>query len=78
MIRAEIEANNAKVTQLADEQGWKGCSKRWRWRRSVAAMLTSMEADASHPAIEKMQKLVSDVAKRTIDKLPTRQWPRQQ
>lgn len=23
MIRAEIEANNAKVTQLANEQGWK-------------------------------------------------------
>ena len=23
MIRAEIEANNAKVKQLADEQGWK-------------------------------------------------------
>jgi hypothetical protein len=23
MIRAEIEANNAKVTQLASEQGWK-------------------------------------------------------
>jgi hypothetical protein len=23
MIRAEIEANNAKVTELANEQGWK-------------------------------------------------------
>jgi hypothetical protein len=38
MIRAEIEGNNIKIQQLADERGWEGCTKCRHRTRGLAAL----------------------------------------